>query len=88
MYWVCKILILSVVVFLSFRVNEVIIHWDCMRLCCCSFCPFILVSVFSINRWSEMDLARLFYMAILFVLAWSVQSFEPSFPLFVLTGYR
>ena len=34
----CEILILFVVVFLSFQVGEVIIHWDCVRPCCYSFC--------------------------------------------------
>ena len=34
---VCEILILSVV-FLSFRVDEVILHCDCVRPCCYSFC--------------------------------------------------
>ena len=38
LYIGCGILILFVV-FLSFRVNEVIIHWDCVTPCCyCSIC--------------------------------------------------
>ena len=59
--------------------------------CCCYFMYMVLChSILCVQYqfWLVIDLARLFHLAILFVLAWSVLSFETSFPLFVLTGYR